>query len=173
MSVRSIAPKQWGFSSGLLRRPCASFRLAFRQKPAPAGSENMSCISGRHVADHSACSVGSIHQSMAGTTGLEPATSAVTGQRSNQLSYVPSVNAGLGTSHIEGASVGRNHSTGSLLPFLSCSLQAQPFSVTLPATTPATCLTLSEISKSVSPMTNTRASRTSPHRPSLRSAAML
>ena len=28
---------------------------------------------------------------MAGTTGLEPATSAVTGQRSNQLSYVPYV----------------------------------------------------------------------------------
>jgi hypothetical protein len=27
--------------------------------------------------------------SMAGTTGLEPATSAVTGQRSDQLSYVP------------------------------------------------------------------------------------
>ena len=27
---------------------------------------------------------------MAGTTGLEPATSAVTGQRSNQLSYVHS-----------------------------------------------------------------------------------
>ena len=38
---------------------------------------------------------GSRHKSksfrlMAGTTGLEPATSAVTGQRSNQLSYVPS-----------------------------------------------------------------------------------
>ena len=31
---------------------------------------------------------------MAGTTGLEPATSAVTGQRSNQLSYVPSIAAG-------------------------------------------------------------------------------
>ena len=28
---------------------------------------------------------------MAGTTGLEPATSAVTGQRSNQLSYVPTL----------------------------------------------------------------------------------
>ena len=30
---------------------------------------------------------------MAGTTGLEPATSAVTGQRSNQLSYVPKFSA--------------------------------------------------------------------------------
>ena len=29
---------------------------------------------------------------MAGTTGLEPATSAVTGQRSNQLNYVPRLN---------------------------------------------------------------------------------
>jgi hypothetical protein len=28
---------------------------------------------------------------MAGTTGLEPATSAVTGQRSNQLNYVPRI----------------------------------------------------------------------------------
>ena len=28
---------------------------------------------------------------MAGTTGLEPAASAVTGQRSNQLSYVPTL----------------------------------------------------------------------------------
>jgi|KBSMisStandDraft_5_1062788.scaffolds.fasta_scaffold11502_7 hypothetical protein len=30
---------------------------------------------------------------MAGTTGLEPAASAVTGQRSNQLNYVPSPNS--------------------------------------------------------------------------------
>jgi hypothetical protein len=28
---------------------------------------------------------------LAGTTGLEPAASAVTGQRSNQLNYVPNV----------------------------------------------------------------------------------
>ena len=28
---------------------------------------------------------------MAGTTGLEPATSDVTGRRSNQLNYVPAV----------------------------------------------------------------------------------
>jgi hypothetical protein len=28
---------------------------------------------------------------LAGTTGLEPAASAVTGQRSNQLNYVPSL----------------------------------------------------------------------------------
>jgi hypothetical protein len=34
---------------------------------------------------------------MAGTTGLEPAASAVTGQRSNQLNYVPNAqNSGLG-----------------------------------------------------------------------------
>ena len=32
---------------------------------------------------------GSHLECMAGTTGLEPATSAVTGQRSDQLSYVP------------------------------------------------------------------------------------
>jgi hypothetical protein len=38
---------------------------------------------------------------MAGTTGLEPATSAVTGQRSNQLSYVPSFLDELDRSHVE------------------------------------------------------------------------
>ena len=31
-----------------------------------------------------------IWEKMAGVTGLEPATSGVTGQRSNQLSYTPS-----------------------------------------------------------------------------------
>jgi hypothetical protein len=30
-------------------------------------------------------------EGMAGTTGLEPAASAVTGQRSNQLNYVPTL----------------------------------------------------------------------------------
>jgi hypothetical protein len=32
-----------------------------------------------------------VFENVAGTTGLEPATSAVTGQRSNQLNYVPSI----------------------------------------------------------------------------------
>ena len=41
---------------------------------------------------------------MAGTTGLEPATSAVTGQRSNQLSYVPRLSCNnLSKCHIERA----------------------------------------------------------------------
>ena len=31
---------------------------------------------------------------MAGTTGLEPATSGVTGRRSNQLNYVPAIVVG-------------------------------------------------------------------------------
>ena len=38
---------------------------------------------------------------MAGTTGLEPATSAVTGQRSNQLSYVPRRRLMLALCHVE------------------------------------------------------------------------
>ena len=33
--------------------------------------------------------IGNVPKKMAGTTGLEPAASAVTGQRSNQLNYVP------------------------------------------------------------------------------------
>ena len=32
---------------------------------------------------------------MAGTTGLEPATSDVTGRRSNQLNYVPALSLGI------------------------------------------------------------------------------
>jgi hypothetical protein len=32
-----------------------------------------------------------LFKGMAGTTGLEPAASAVTGQRSNQLNYVPGI----------------------------------------------------------------------------------
>ena len=34
-------------------------------------------------------------KNMAGVTGLEPATSGVTGQRSNQLSYTPAVGVAL------------------------------------------------------------------------------
>ena len=41
---------------------------------------------------------------MAGTTGLEPATSAVTGQRSNQLNYVPSF---VGMQQIQASAVGQ------------------------------------------------------------------
>jgi hypothetical protein len=50
----------------------------------------------------SAQACGSLQGFVAGTTGLEPATSAVTGQRSNQLSYVPrrSLN-NLGLCHVE------------------------------------------------------------------------
>ena len=51
---------------------------------------------------------------MAGTTGLEPATSAVTGQRSDQLSYVPRLFFNnLGLCHIE--------SSGSQLSLFSLS----------------------------------------------------
>ena len=36
---------------------------------------------------------------MAGVTGLEPATSGVTGQRSNQLSYTPAIGVAHGVIH--------------------------------------------------------------------------
>ncbi len=35
--------------------------------------------------------MGDYKERLAGTTGLEPATSDVTGRRSNQLNYVPEV----------------------------------------------------------------------------------
>ncbi len=41
------------------------------------------------------CISGSDFQKMAGPTGLEPATSGVTGQRSNQLNYGPALSATL------------------------------------------------------------------------------
>jgi hypothetical protein len=36
-----------------------------------------------------ACRMFNLLEELAGTTGLEPATSCVTGMRSNQLNYVP------------------------------------------------------------------------------------
>ncbi len=60
---------------------------------------------------------------MAGTTGLEPATSAVTGQRSDQLSYVPRVTwlpdrfpemrfSLVGLFHITGSALGPHRNPG-------------------------------------------------------------
>ena len=49
----------------------------------PLSDPDLSCHFRSHITKLSAL------ECMAGTTGLEPATSAVTGQRSNQLSYVP------------------------------------------------------------------------------------
>ncbi len=40
---------------------------------------------------------------MAGTAGLEPVTSDVTGRRSNQLNYVPAFNRTLESTMITGA----------------------------------------------------------------------
>ena len=55
---------------------------------APISTRNL-CLFG--VTHHPKC-----FRMMAGTTGLEPATSAVTGQRSNQLNYVPTLAGSLG-----------------------------------------------------------------------------
>src|SRR5690348_15776666 len=53
----------------------------------PAGSWRCQCAiaSQGGLAD----GTGAMRKEVAGATGLEPATSAVTGQRSNQLSYAP------------------------------------------------------------------------------------
>jgi len=53
---------------------------------------------------------------MAGTTGLEPATSAVTGQRSNQLSYVPTLSRdNLDLRHLNPAHARKSRLTPSIL----------------------------------------------------------
>jgi hypothetical protein len=44
------------------------------------------------IVDRRVCSAGKLLKKLAGTTGLEPATSCVTGMRSNQLNYVPDKN---------------------------------------------------------------------------------
>ena len=43
----------------------------------------------RQYSDKEVNAARDLWKEMAGTTGLEPAASAVTGQRSNQLNYVP------------------------------------------------------------------------------------
>ena len=53
---------------------------------------------------------------MAGTTGLEPAASAVTGQRSNQLNYVPAV----GGTHARCLQKSRVVGSAGLEPATSC-----------------------------------------------------
>ena len=49
-------------------------------------------------------SVGNKREKLAGTTGLEPATSDVTGRRSNQLNYVPATRRHVRNSRITRAS---------------------------------------------------------------------
>ncbi len=49
---------------------------------------------------------------MAGVTGLEPATSGVTGRRSNQLSYTPAGAPSRGVAAIGAASCLRNERAG-------------------------------------------------------------
>ncbi len=61
------------------------------EKHPPNGRSFSYCT---HIEPRFRCHIRSIRpvsllECMAGTTGLEPATSAVTGQRSDQLSYVP------------------------------------------------------------------------------------
>src|ERR1043166_4746718 len=57
----------------------------------PAGSWRCPCAIASRVGSsrRDRHGTGAMRKEMAGATGLEPATSAVTGQRSNQLSYAP------------------------------------------------------------------------------------
>jgi hypothetical protein len=66
---------------------------------AEAGNNSVNPVSAANNAIHARedvrlrnfamCAIRKRLKGMAGTTGLEPAASAVTGQRSNQLNYVP------------------------------------------------------------------------------------
>ncbi len=77
------------------RRPC-KWAIAGSDQNTPAGYFSGVCLMGPNSTPTNIMGSNNIRHKplfsfwfMAGTTGLEPATSAVTGQRSNQLSYVP------------------------------------------------------------------------------------
>ena len=83
LSVRVQWRRSQGSSSKQSLRPGFANRMRVWDLARPGGKEcaddgMRGCVSLAHDVE-----------GMAGTTGLEPAASAVTGQRSNQLNYVP------------------------------------------------------------------------------------
>ena len=76
-------------------------------------------------------------KTLAGTTGLEPATSCVTGMRSNQLNYVPLTNMKVTHGSRTVAGKGRRLIMAVAVPGpLGCSYNARDERVLLPAVLP-------------------------------------
>ena len=85
---------QWCNSHGHeLVRPCweiyGHWNDEWNQDPSKIRTDVFYLLKTNRGAESSVSHPKTLWEGMAGTTGLEPATSAVTGQRSNQLSYVP------------------------------------------------------------------------------------